>query len=719
MLNATVGMAFNFSGKPASLVPDSPAIKRQRIAGGGYNSTGNSASNTKAYNSDADSGDDLLKDYIPDTPSNARYETQPTQILDRSTTYPLSSPLNPAQNVVQVPASSPLKGKDDYNTSRNGYTRPTFNGVNPPQKNVASLMAPAGTTYKPPHGIVTTKPPSPIIIIDDDDDDDGPVFLGGSSDDDDGNSANIKPSVFEPSRSAESSFGASPTMSNGHARFQSILANATYGTPPKGRLYSSAGATDSQQIRQVDASLARYQGVHQNSPGSMSSVYGSIKRPQAQARPERAQPVEDIPLDSILDPLLREKVLRLTRAFPSATVLLARNAILLSKGNLDDAAVRLGTSGSIISDDDGSIPVKNLEPQMKRGIGAPMASIKDRYSSTQASAPKQVSTPPKPKRKLMQGRRNPSSPVAPIAYSPPKAQSPAVSINDFDDSDSGMASASEEDPELESRVLKYLNSCKVEELVELTNITSANAELMVAARPFRNLDAARFVANPVPLKGGKKSTRAPIGNKIVDTAVEMFSGYEAIDALCEKCEELGKPLANEMAKWGFDVFGAAKDGELEMTSFEDDAESQRDSGIGSPSSGAASPNVETGDDEVKVVGSRKRANYLKKPELMGDDCVLKDYQLVGLNWLALMYRHKLSGILADEMGLGKTCQVIALLSHLVETGVNGPHLVVCPGSTLENWLREFPKFAPKLVVEPYYGMLSIRPYDQPQVNIFI
>jgi SWI/SNF-related matrix-associated actin-dependent regulator 1 of chromatin subfamily A len=37
---------------------------------------------------------------------------------------------------------------------------------------------------------------------------------------------------------------------------------------------------------------------------------------------------------------------------------------------------------------------------------------------------------------------------------------------------------------------------------------------------------------------------------------------------------------------------------------------------------------------------------------------------------------KLSGILANKMGLGKICQVIALLSHLLETGHYGPHLVI-------------------------------------------
>jgi SWI/SNF-related matrix-associated actin-dependent regulator of chromatin subfamily A protein 2/4 len=36
---------------------------------------------------------------------------------------------------------------------------------------------------------------------------------------------------------------------------------------------------------------------------------------------------------------------------------------------------------------------------------------------------------------------------------------------------------------------------------------------------------------------------------------------------------------------------------------------------------------------------------------------LRDYQLVGLQWMLSLYNNKLNGILADEMGLGKTVQV--------------------------------------------------------------
>jgi SWI/SNF-related matrix-associated actin-dependent regulator 1 of chromatin subfamily A len=68
-----------------------------------------------------------------------------------------------------------------------------------------------------------------------------------------------------------------------------------------------------------------------------------------------------------------------------------------------------------------------------------------------------------------------------------------------------------------------------------------------------------------------------------------------------------------------------------------------------------------------------------------------------------MYQKRLSGILADEMGLGKTCQVISFLGVLLERDIPGPHLIVVPASTLENWLRELTRFCPSLKVEPYYG----------------
>lgn len=49
----------------------------------------------------------------------------------------------------------------------------------------------------------------------------------------------------------------------------------------------------------------------------------------------------------------------------------------------------------------------------------------------------------------------------------------------------------------------------------------------------------------------------------------------------------------------------------------------------------------------------KGDKVLKQPSLLDQDLKLADYQLVGLNWLAIIHSQKMNGILADEMGLGK------------------------------------------------------------------
>ncbi|KAN0023057.1 hypothetical protein ACTFIU_009140 [Dictyostelium citrinum] len=89
--------------------------------------------------------------------------------------------------------------------------------------------------------------------------------------------------------------------------------------------------------------------------------------------------------------------------------------------------------------------------------------------------------------------------------------------------------------------------------------------------------------------------------------------------------------------------------------------------------------------------------------------VMRNYQLIGLNWMAVLYKEKINGILADEMGLGKTVQTISLLAHIKETyNDNGPHLVVVPATILANWEREFKTWCPSLSIIRYYGNLRER-----------
>jgi len=79
------------------------------------------------------------------------------------------------------------------------------------------------------------------------------------------------------------------------------------------------------------------------------------------------------------------------------------------------------------------------------------------------------------------------------------------------------------------------------------------------------------------------------------------------------------------------------------------------------------------------------------------------YQAVGIEWLKSQQelgRH--GAILADVMGLGKTLQAIGLITHNVNSSAKN-NLVICPGTLLENWRREFVKFSPNLKVLLHFG----------------
>ncbi len=86
------------------------------------------------------------------------------------------------------------------------------------------------------------------------------------------------------------------------------------------------------------------------------------------------------------------------------------------------------------------------------------------------------------------------------------------------------------------------------------------------------------------------------------------------------------------------------------------------------------------------------------------DDLLRGYQRLGVAWMWHLYRNDLGGVLADEMGLGKTVQALAFLTCLRrQAGSDGPSLVVCPASLVENWRRETVRFAPSLKLFAHHG----------------
>ncbi|XP_055775236.1 E1A-binding protein p400-like isoform X3 [Salvelinus fontinalis] len=83
---------------------------------------------------------------------------------------------------------------------------------------------------------------------------------------------------------------------------------------------------------------------------------------------------------------------------------------------------------------------------------------------------------------------------------------------------------------------------------------------------------------------------------------------------------------------------------------------------------------------------------------------LREYQQIGVDWLASLHKKHLNGILADETGLGKTVQTVAYLAHLAcQEGIWGPHLVVVRTCKILSWEMEFKRWCPGLKILLYLG----------------
>ncbi len=103
------------------------------------------------------------------------------------------------------------------------------------------------------------------------------------------------------------------------------------------------------------------------------------------------------------------------------------------------------------------------------------------------------------------------------------------------------------------------------------------------------------------------------------------------------------------------------------------------------------PNVQIENTAEEFLQEHPESRISSK-NLPGLTASLYPYQEQGYKWLRFMTDEGCGCILADEMGLGKTLQVITLIvSRLNE--VKTPALIIAPVSLLENWRREFEKFA--------------------------
>ena len=585
-------------------------------------------------------------------------------------------------------------------------------------------MAPPGTEFRPPGGNTESQyaqTQTQRLDLSDDD-----VQVAESSDRDE-RSADIKPSTFIRSGGGfgvpVSAVAESPQSGGGFRKFTSQF---SYTGSPKRPL-----SGDNEDSRQV-------------------------KMPR-QSGPARALPVQDqMTLEDIQDFSMRQKVSSMLLIL-KASVRTCYEALVEKRGHHQDAmnlivereqrAARPAVARPVgrpvpvdLTQEDDSLPslaslnaarrdvdksksIANKWSQVqpsstKQAPGVPVRSITEKHSLTHQPRDAIIIPDDKPravgrKIKRPQAASPFSSPVkdSPVRPVPQRSNKKVVDEEDEDEEEADLeddddSSVLEEtiDAVIGHKLLNFINTCSHAALTDLSGLDYETIDQILKGRPYKNLNHVREVTMPVEMKakkGGTRTTYKKIGDRVVDVCEPMMVGYEAVDQLVSQCESISRPMAEDMKKWGLDAFGASESaGELELT----DIESAHDSGIGTPSSSSQAE---------ESPQKKSKQNFIKQPKSMNSAITMMGHQIVGLNWLSLLWEHGLSGILADDMGLGKTMQVIAYFTHLFETQKSsGPHLVVVPGSTIENWLREFKNFSPGLRVEPYYGSLKERPQRQ-------
>lgn len=106
-------------------------------------------------------------------------------------------------------------------------------------------------------------------------------------------------------------------------------------------------------------------------------------------------------------------------------------------------------------------------------------------------------------------------------------------------------------------------------------------------------------------------------------------------------------------------------------------------------------------DKIKNLDKIESYNDINAKVPSGIWNILRDYQKTGVRWLLSLKKNNMGGCLADDMGLGKTLQIIAFLSD--DSFNSTLSLIVVPKTLLENWKREFNKFAPMIKVYIYHA----------------
>lgn len=150
----------------------------------------------------------------------------------------------------------------------------------------------------------------------------------------------------------------------------------------------------------------------------------------------------------------------------------------------------------------------------------------------------------------------------------------------------------------------------------------------------------------------KLQRKKGVSPRYFDDYIRILEGYSSVDGVIEKCEKVGKELSDILAVWASLAEPGADSSISEKGAVSGVSTPTDTSGVNIIAVDAeaikAKAAAATGVDPMKV---QALEGYMStQPATLAEGAVLKDYQLLGVNWLSLLHRRKLSCILADEMG---------------------------------------------------------------------
>lgn len=361
-------------------------------------------------------------------------------------------------------------------------------------------------------------------------------------------------------------------------------------------------------------------------------------------------------------------------------------AIMVKKGDMDAAAKSLLSA---------------------RGAGpSPSPPPSTKTAAKRSSASRSPSPVPAPKRRRLVRGRNPANaapavPLITLVDSEDDAASVTGSKDGGGDYESDSESEEEEEEESEdenggrrrraspkqaeaeqprlgvkraSKILEYLWSCTAEQLAADAKISKENAKLFISKRPFHSISQVKAVHHYKTVR--KRREKVNLGEDVFFELSHHIKRLSAIDRIVEECDTQGTIIRSRIDSWKMDKLGKIKESDKANTT----------SGL---------------------------LPFPAEPKLMKGE--MFPYQLYGMNWMWQLYTRGLGAILGDDMGTGKTCQVISFLALLVDTYKSGllqnkpgPNLIVVPATLVDNWQKEFVKFAPELSVIQYSGHPEVR-----------